>query len=377
MSNTGLAFTLAYAPAKLDAIEMTRSLLAKLESEPGVTSDPKLKHAVDLASKATPIERKLAEEKVADARRAAGGASGDSDNLGTHIGSAAYALLLAWHRAERIAYLRAAKPDHPVLAAEAAARVPEVERAWADLQALITSSGHPALAARRDRLVKYMKFAPKPDATTSTTFSKGAYAEMVDFIKTLDIQVGAFAKDLATAPVANPVGDRLGALGASQVKIHSRDAAEVTLDADTLMRSAKQLFAAAPITVVHLTGAKGKLGAVGAIPELARVATLDLSKQGLTDDDLEQLLASPHLRGLRVLNLTQNQITDAGVEAIARATAEKLPGLERLGIQLNKATDPADQMELVDETNRAPIEQDAGKALEAKYGHLAWLHPHG
>lgn len=376
MLTGGLAFTLAYAPAKLDAIDATRSLLTKLESDASVTSDAKLKHAVDFAGKATSIERKLAEQKVAEARTAAGGALGDADNLGTRMGKAAYALLLAWGRAERIAYLRAANPNHPMLTAEAAARVPEVAKAWEDLQALITSAGHPALAARRDKLQKYMKFAPKPDATTSVTFSDGAFAEMVDFIKTLDVQLAAFAKDLMAFPVKNPVEDPVMALGASNVKVHSRDAVEITIDADSFVKNAKALFAW-PITVVHFTSAKGKLGAVGAIPELARVATLDLSKQALTDEDLEQLLTSSNLRGLRVLNLTQNQITDQGVDALARATASTLPGLEQLGIQLNKATDPADQMELIDETNRAPVEQDAGKALEAKYGRLAWLHPHG
>ncbi len=372
MLNGGLAFTLAYAPAKLDAIEATQALLAKLGADAG---DAKLKHAIEFAGKATQIERTLAEQKVGAARTAAGGAVADADNLGTRMGKAAYALLLAWGRAERIAYLRASNPTHAVLAAEAAARVPEVAKAWDELQAVITSSGHPALAARRDKLVKYMTFAPKPDATTSTTFTDGAYAEMVDFIKTLDVQLAAFAKDLATAPTPNPVADRVTAAGAGNVKVHG-DAVEITIDADAFVARAKELFAS-PVTVVHLTSAKGKLGAVAAVPELARVATLDLSKQALTDDDLEQLLTSPHLRGLRVLNLTQNQITDQGVDALARVTADKLPGLEQLGIQLNKATDPADQMELVDETNRAPVEQDAGKALEAKYGRLAWLHPHG
>jgi hypothetical protein len=199
---------------------------------------------------------------------------------------------------------------------------------------------------------------------------------MLDFIKTLELQLATFAKDLATAPTEPPVTARLTAVGATKIKTHSADAIEITIDAATFIENATQLFES-NVTIVHLTNAKGKLAALGAIPELARVATLDLSKQALSDEDLEQLLASPHLRRLRVLNLTQNQITDQGVDALARATADKLPGLEQLGIQLNKATDPADQMELIDETNRAPVEQDGGRALEAKYGRLGWLHPHG
>ena len=49
--------------------------------------------------------------------------------------------------------------------------------------------------------------------------------------------------------------------------------------------------------------------------------------------------------------------------------------LEALGLDLNRVHDPAEPFELHDETHRERVATDAGKALEAKYGRITWLHP--
>ena len=63
------------------------------------------------------------------------------------------------------------------------------------------------------------------------------------------------------------------------------------------------------------------------------------------------------------------------VRRAAAATPTRMRGLEAVGLDLNRVHDPADQFELYDETHRERVATDAGKALQAKYGRIAWLHP--
>lgn len=122
---------------------------------------------------------------------------------------------------------------------------------------------------------------------------------------------------------------------------------------------------------------RGSLGEhaskLAALPQLTQLTTLDLGKLGFTDRDLIALLASPHLGNLRVLDLTENSVSEAGIDALA-AASKSLPNLEAVGLQLNRAKDPTDRVEYADTTPRY-VARDEGKALEGKYGTLRWLHP--
>ncbi|EYF05144.1 hypothetical protein [Chondromyces apiculatus] len=112
---------------------------------------------------------------------------------------------------------------------------------------------------------------------------------------------------------------------------------------------------------------------LAALLALARLRTLDLTNQGVTDADLSALAASPHVAGLRFLDLTQNEITSQGLDALAASRA--LPSLVTVGLQLNRVHDPVDQLEFYDETNQHRVPTEEGRALEQKYGRLPWLHP--
>jgi hypothetical protein len=86
---------------------------------------------------------------------------------------------------------------------------------------------------------------------------------------------------------------------------------------------------------------------IAKLPELAHVVTLELRNQGISDADIEALAAA----------------------------SKTMKGPEGVGLQLNRVHDPADQLEFYDETHRERVATDAGEALEAKYGRIAWLHP--
>ena len=76
---------------------------------------------------------------------------------------------------------------------------------------------------------------------------------------------------------------------------------------------------------------------------------------------------------MRHLGLSQNVITNTGVEALAAATRH-LPALRSVDLSLNHAARPAEYQPYGydDETIWRPTAR--GEELEAKYGRIRWLH---
>lgn len=147
----------------------------------------------------------------------------------------------------------------------------------------------------------------------------------------------------------------------------------VALSAQDFLDHAQTLYARAPIRHVDLTEAHGLAPALSASPLLAPIRSLQFDRCGLDDDDIVMLAASPHLGELQWLELMRNAIGLQGARALAAASAH-LPQLRYVGFFGNQA-DPTeefsfDQGVVVD--GRLPA---AGRALEAEFGPIAWLHP--
>jgi uncharacterized protein (TIGR02996 family) len=104
----------------------------------------------------------------------------------------------------------------------------------------------------------------------------------------------------------------------------------VTLPARRFLEHGEQLLALAPVHSVKLTDARRALGELAKCPLLARLSGLDLSGNELQADDVRSLL-SPHLSGLRRLDLSDNPIGPAGVKALA--ASPHLAGLRRLALR--------------------------------------------
>jgi hypothetical protein len=161
---------------------------------------------------------------------------------------------------------------------------------------------------------------------------------------------------------------RLEALGAKDIKFAGGFPDEITIDAATFLSRGKDLLAAAPITRLHIREAKGKVADIVRSPLLATIEALDLDNQGVVDADVEALAAAPHAARLRQLDLRYNLLSERGIEAIA--ASQKLKRLEVVTFDGN----PTDRVEYYDETNSHMVPTEAGKKLEAKYGPLRWLH---
>jgi uncharacterized protein (TIGR02996 family) len=136
---------------------------------------------------------------------------------------------------------------------------------------------------------------------------------------------------------------------------------EANVDARVFVRSAAELFAAAPVRHVHLLNVGDALPAVMQSPYLSRLAALTvhaqysgeplaravarsehlaglkrltLSKNRLADDAVEHLARSPHLANLEELDLSENEVGEAGARALA--ASPHLANLRRLEVRDNR-----------------------------------------
>ncbi|MEU8248846.1 hypothetical protein [Nonomuraea sp. NPDC048916] len=104
-------------------------------------------------------------------------------------------------------------------------------------------------------------------------------------------------------------------LGAGQVAFRRGFVEWVSIGAPALLRHATELYAAAPILYVRLTGVAPLLPELLASGHLSRLLALDLSGQELDDGHVAQL-TSAGLRGLRSLDLGRNLVTETGVRLL-------------------------------------------------------------
>jgi uncharacterized protein (TIGR02996 family) len=141
----------------------------------------------------------------------------------------------------------------------------------------------------------------------------------------------------------------------------------IWLDADKFVATAAELYKRAPILHLDLARTRPVAKALFGSPALARIRSLSLFGNGLTDAEAIELASSPHLGNLTWLDLGNNLIGAPGLEAIA--ASKKLPRLRYLGFQHNKVADPTPQ---ADGTIAAP---DVAAAIVRKHGARPWLDP--
>ncbi len=143
-----------------------------------------------------------------------------------------------------------------------------------------------------------------------------------------------------------------------------------SMTADQWLKNATQLFAVAPLLDMHLSGVAGR-PEVFAVPQLARLRSLNLAHNRLDDADAVALAASPYVRGLRWLDLTNNQIGHRGLDAIA--ASPNLPVLQWLGFADNVAPDPVPFPVLDYGVINAVVTPAIHAQLVAKVGPKPWL----
>jgi uncharacterized protein (TIGR02996 family) len=152
----------------------------------------------------------------------------------------------------------------------------------------------------------------------------------------------------------------------------------VTMTPQQFLDTGAELFTRAPIRHLRITGHAGpSMAALARSPLLARLVTLTAHGLGLGDDELLALLASPHLGGLRMLDLGGNRITVRGLDALA--AAGNLPQLAYVNLAGNSVPRHeegygVDAMSGTIVPDSIYLDDDA-RALEQRHGRRAWFHP--
>ena len=145
----------------------------------------------------------------------------------------------------------------------------------------------------------------------------------------------------------------------------------VTMDASEFLQRAELLFNDAPIRHLDLTGVASVAEALFQSPLLRSIRSLDLARNGLTDDHVKMLAASPLLRALRWLSLADNRISIDGADALARS-----PLSEQL-VYVVFHGNPFEPNERYSYDNGFVVDSwipDDGVALEQRVGReLPWL----
>jgi uncharacterized protein (TIGR02996 family) len=155
----------------------------------------------------------------------------------------------------------------------------------------------------------------------------------------------------------------------------------VKIDAARFLAIAPQLYRLAPIEHLHLTGVGPVAAELFASPFLQPVQSLAIPGwwernpqtnyvewEQVGDAEAALIAGSPHLGRLEWLDLTNNLIGAAGLDALAASA--NLPSLGYLGFSGNQTEDPTPRH--ADEYDGYTLE---GVELERRYGHKDWLDP--
>jgi hypothetical protein len=147
----------------------------------------------------------------------------------------------------------------------------------------------------------------------------------------------------------------------------------IKVDAATFLKLADAIFKYHPVRHLQLTGAAAVIDALFASPHLARMRSLDLSKNKIGDHGVEALARSAHLGKLRWLDLSYNGITEKGAEALAASRG--LPDLQYVRFEGNGGTMPVPTEGGVDHDGSVldPEYSPLNRRLVKTYGSKPWL----
>ncbi len=130
----------------------------------------------------------------------------------------------------------------------------------------------------------------------------------------------------------------------------------------------------APIRKLRITGLRPVMKEFFESPFLRRIAVVYIEYQHIGDEGVGLIASSPHLGKLVALGLCGNDVTLAGVEALAASTT--LSSLKAVDFTGNPAEVVKEIVSVDGMDPRAVWAEGSAEALriEAKYGRKTWLH---
>jgi hypothetical protein len=147
--------------------------------------------------------------------------------------------------------------------------------------------------------------------------------------------------------------------------------AAITVSGEDVFRVLPEALSLAPIQHLYVTAPLGDRDRLFAVPELARLVSLNFPRVGAAfgDEGAIALARSPHLAKLKYLELFNCAITRVGVEAIAASPYLTTCAFISFG---GNACDPTPEVYDWDGI-RYPTYKEVGAEIAAKFGQRAWL----
>jgi hypothetical protein len=167
----------------------------------------------------------------------------------------------------------------------------------------------------------------------------------------------------------------LNEFGVERVAFHRGFIEEIEIGATAFIDRAPDIFRAAPIRHLQLNGKPGEIRGAFRAPQLRQLDSLNVSDCDLTDGDVAALADSPHLQALRWLDVSYNRITAAGIRLIAGAFRH----LQYVNLAGNPADSPTETYG-VDAISNSVVRGSIalprpGRALEEEFQRrIEWLH---
>ncbi len=150
----------------------------------------------------------------------------------------------------------------------------------------------------------------------------------------------------------------------------------IHIDGNDAAHSLADLYKLAPIRMLVITNPGPAIDKLARAPQLDRIVKLSLPKGGLTDAQAIALLSSPHVRRLKAIDLSFNDLGPAVLDALCNRG--QLPALVFANVVGNKFDDPVEQAgtdAMTGDLDLSSVSLPAlGKQLEAKHGTQPWLH---
>lgn len=148
----------------------------------------------------------------------------------------------------------------------------------------------------------------------------------------------------------------------------------VRVSARDFLDGAEHLYAIAPILHVDFIDAKPLMQKLVASRFIERLHSLGFLLNGLDDDDVAALAGSPLVANVRRLDLNRNRIGLRGLEALC--SSPHLKSLRYLGFSQNQVSDPTPQIAETDPITQRVLQiatPALGQELMRRFGSKAWL----
>lgn len=149
------------------------------------------------------------------------------------------------------------------------------------------------------------------------------------------------------------------------------------VDARSYLEHGSELFRRAPIRQLVLYNVGALIMDVVKDPKLAQLVALSIDiGPTIGDSGIAAIASSPHLRNLRSLVIPDQEITPTGLDALC-STVE-LRSLIFVNLTGNRFEDPVERYGTDWATGQLDLTgadlPQLGKALESRFGEIAWLH---